>query len=267
MSETPHEMRCPPGVRRVFGFPDIHWAIRDPVAMAVAVKAHANFKPDLTVFGGDLVDAGPFARHPRMKYGEGDYDFIREELEPLKGFLDGIQKRTTRGRLAVVLGNHDDWVERWSLCHGMGTSLKGLRPVEYLLEGRPNTQVVPYGRLASDSPSFYHLHPSLIVVHGWAANKYAAATHLVRGSPYSVIFNHTHRMQSETITRCDGSVVQAMSAGCLTKKVPVYAHGGSPTGWVHGFWVAYLGRESYTLYSVVIDRGQCVLPDGTLIRA
>ena len=261
-----NEYCCPRGVRKVFGFPDIHWAVRDPQALAVATRAHALFRPDLTVFGGDLVDASPFARHPRRKYNEGDYDFISHELEPLRGWIDRVQDQTRGGRLAVLMGNHDDWLERWSIAAGIGHSLASLRPSVYLFGKRRSTQVVPFGRMAGNSPTFFMLTPTLIVVHGWVSNKYAAEAHLRMASPYSIVFHHTHRMEYLATTRCDGTVAVGMSPGCLTRKVPVYSHGGSPTGWVHGFWVAFLGKTSFTMYQVPIVEGVCVLPDGTSVK-
>lgn len=66
---------------------------------------------------------------------------------------------------------------------------------------------------------------------------------------------------------CDGKMVGAWSAGCLCARTPIYAHGGAPTEWSHGFWVAYIGRDSFTVYTVpIFDKGYAVLPDGKEVK-
>ena len=70
-------------------------------------------------------------------------------------------------------------------------------------------------------------------------------------------------------TRADpwtGDPVEAMNAGCLCKKSPLYRHDGSPTQWAHGFWIAFIGRRSFTIYPILINKGRAVMPDGKEIR-
>ena len=118
-----------------------------------------------------------------------------------------------------------------------------------------------------DRASAIVLHPKLICVHGWAATKYAAGWHREKSPLQSVIFNHTHRMQSDTLTYpTSDAPTTAMSAGCLCNRVPMYGITGSPTGWTHGFWVAYVGADSFTIYSVIINRGRAILPCGREVK-
>ena len=104
------------------------------------------------------------------------------------------------------------------------------------------------------------------MVHGWCANKYAAQRHLDLAKPYSIIYHHTHRAEMRFATMADGKLCQAMCAGCLCRKQPKYATNGQPSEWTHGFWVAYLGHKSFTMYPVTIVKGCAVMPDGKEIR-
>jgi len=36
----------------------------------------------------------------------------------------------------------------------------------------------------------------------------------------------------------------------------------NPTTWCHGFSLVYVGRRSWTEYTIAIDKGKCVLPSG-----
>lgn len=253
---------------RVFGYTDIHWASRSEAALKLARRAQAAFKPHKVVFGGDLLNAGPFARHPKISTDQdADYDLLETELNPIKRFIEGVETDTINKEIDIVMGNHDDWIERFCCRSGIGKALRSMRPSNYLTTGLKKVRVLPYGRLDHDRTAFLRLHPRLIVVHGWAENKFAADTHLQLAKPFSIIYHHTHRADQRMGTMADGKLVQAMCAGCLCKKQPIYAHGGKPTEWVHGFWVAYLGSKTFTMYSVPIwENHTCVLPDGQEIR-
>lgn len=252
---------------RVFGFPDIHWSDRDPGALAVAQAAHRAFRPDRTILMGDLLNCGPFSRHPKHKIDEDDqYDLLESELKPAAKFLDQVQRYTNQDTV-VLEGNHDEWIERWIMRTAGGRGLQSLRPSVFLSRGRERFRFIPYSRLSGARLGGVRLGNRLLAIHGWAATKYAAKRHLDLAKPYSIIFGHTHRFDYRVESMADGNVVEAMSAGCLCKRIPIYAHNGCPTEWTHGFWVAYLGHRSFSLYPVPIKRGCAVLPDGKEIHA
>ena len=111
----------------------------------------------------------------------------------------------------------------------------------------------------------------LMVVHGWSASKYCADKHLQMAKPYSVIYHHSHRAEQRTTSMADGRLVTALNAGCLCLKQPVYALSGMPTEWTTGFWVCYMGRNSFSLYSIpILGKGSkrfCIMPDGKEIKS
>jgi len=259
----------PGRARLVFGFPDLHWFNRDERAVAIATRAHALLKPETTVLGGDLWDATPFSRFGRKALEEMRHylTFAKDEMLPSSRWLSRIERHTDK--IVWLEGNHDDWISRW-IANTPGFDRLGEElirtPSTWMLEHHPKLSIVPFVR-ATDELSAYQLHPRLVTCHGWCANKYAARKHLDLSRSKSVIFHHTHRAQAD-VTRDphSGSIVEAVSAGCLCKRQPIWMH-GVPTDWVHGFWIAYIGRHSYTLFTVRIEMGRAVLPDGREVRA
>lgn len=254
-------------VIRWFGFPDIHWSDRDPGALAVAQAAHRAFRPDRTILMGDLLNCGPFSRHPKHKIDEDDqYDLLETELKPAARFLDKVQKYTKQDTVCLE-GNHDEWIERWIMRTDGGRGLQSLLPSRYLVRDRRNFRYIPYCKTTRGRLGGFMLSKRLLAVHGWATTKHAAKRHLDLAKPYSIIFGDTHRFDYRVESMADGNIVEAMSAGCLCKRIPIYAHNGCPTEWTHGFWVAYLGKTSFSLYPVPIKKGCAVLPDGQEIHA
>lgn len=253
--------------RKVFGYTDIHWSDRDEQALEVAMKAQRLFKPDISVIGGDLINAGPFSRHPKTKIdADEEYDLITTELDPANQFLNYVQKHT-RHHTFMLEGNHDEWVERWIVRTDAHGRFGSLLPSRYFTSNRKKFSYIPFTKLDGDRRGALQLTPQLLVVHGWATPKYAAQRHIELAKPYSIIYHHTHRYDNRIVPMYDGKLCEGMNAGCLCKKSPIYAHNGSPTEWVHGFWVAYLGSNSHTLYPVPIhESGFAVMPDGKEVK-
>ena len=79
---------------------------------------------------------------------------------------------------------------------------------------------------------------------------------------------NTHRADASIIQNIwsPGKVIQARSAGCLCKPIPLYGT-GRPVEWVNAFILGYLGRRSDTLYTIPIMDNRCILPDGKEVAA
>ena len=79
---------------------------------------------------------------------------------------------------------------------------------------------------------------------------------------------NTHRADASIVQNIwsPGKVIEARSAGCLCKPIPLYGT-GRPVEWVNAFILGYLGRRSDTLYTIPIMDNRCILPDGTEVAA
>lgn len=251
--------------RLVMVLPDLHVPHHDPAALGCVLKAYEALRPEEVVVLGDWLDCEAFSSHPRSSMGELiAHRFIDNEVAECVEILDSLQKY--RNHLAFVEGNHEQRVERWAAALGndLGKSLYELiSPAHLLSKGRSNFTWVGY----TSELAHYEIAPDLWALHGWSFAKNAARIHLDRAITVSIVYGHTHRQQSES--RRDpatGRILKSWSPGCLSKLQPIYRQ-NMPTTWVHGFSLVYVGESGWTEYTITIDRGSCVLPDGTEIKA
>ena len=94
---------------RWFGYPDMHMPDHDEDAVAVAMAAQREFKPDNVIVGNDLLNSDPFSRHPKQTVEDGTIlDFKATALDPANAFIDEVLKHT---KFTWFLeGNHDAWL-------------------------------------------------------------------------------------------------------------------------------------------------------------
>lgn len=253
--------------QKVFVLPDIHFHDRDKVAVAVAMKALAEFGPDTTVCLGDILHNEAFSAHPRSKLLKNAKELLSTELNGANGLLDQMQAHTKR-HTYFLEGNHEFRTERW--CAGLPQTVAEsvwdmIDPKKYLCANRKNFSWVPYKNSHSRRKNQVDLSPRLICVHGWVASANAGKDHLRKARGKSVIFGHSHRAEHVIMPGEDErETVEALNPGCLCNQRPEYADG--PTDWTHGIGIAYIGRKSHTLYGCKIEKGAVVLPSGKEVR-
>lgn len=247
---------------KVFFWPDIHWGCRDKRAMDVALQAFYHFEPKVNIFLGDLIDCTPFAKFAptTMKETTGD-GWVKGELEPAVAFLQSTMNNVFVKRTVFIEGNHEARIEK--ACSAGGRAMRAVYPlVSPKLHFSRFAEYIPWSRQRG-----LKISKDLYAIHGWTTQKHAARGHLERSRSRSVIYGHTHRFDHVAVQDpWSGKRIEAMSPGCLCELYPVWAKGGAPMDWTHGFAVAYIGRKSYTMYPVGIQNGSCVLPDGTEIK-
>jgi len=245
-------------------FGDVHIPYHNGPALEVFCQAAERTRPDLIVCLGDLLDCGQFSAHP-VTYGMEETDYV-EDLRVANELLDRLQ--ATCGRLVVVEGNHEYRLDRWAAgtTEGRG-AYSMLAPRIRLTKGRSKFTYVPYGSVTGRYPH-YQLNSRVIAVHGWSYARNATKNHLQISQGKSVIHGHTHRADTSIVQNIwsPGKVIQASSAGCLCRPIPLYGT-GRPVEWVNAFILGYLGRRSDTLYTIPILEGRCILPDGTEVAA
>ncbi len=248
----------------MLAFGDVHIPHHNPRAVEVFCRAAERIKPDLIVCLGDLLDCGQFSVHPPT-YGVPESDY-NEDLKRANALLDRVQRCCRR--LAMVEGNHEYRLDRWAAATAEGRGAYSLlAPRIQLSKGRSHFSYVPYGSADGRYPH-YAINSRIIAVHGWSHAKEATRAHLQISQGRTVIHGHTHRADAHMTQNIwsTGRIIEARSAGCLCKPVPLYGT-GRPVEWVNAFIIGYLGRRSDTLYTVPIMHDRCILPDGTEVAA
>jgi len=250
--------------KTVLAFGDVHIPYQQPGAVEVFCRVAERLRPDLVVCLGDLLDCSQFSRHPPT-YGLLETEYAAD-LDTAIALLDRLQ--ATCDRLVIIEGNHEYRIDRWAAATAKGRGAYSmLAPRVRLTASRPGTTYVRYGSASGRYPH-YRLNNRIVAVHGWSYARNATKQHLAISQGRSVIFGHTHRADASIVQNVwsPGRVVQARSAGCLSKTIPLYGT-GRPVEWVNAFILGYLGRRSDTLYTIPVMGDRCILPDGTEVRA
>lgn len=257
----------PKGYHLVLVLPDLHIPYHDEAALSCVLKAHAYLKPNRTIILGDWLDAEAFKSFESKSVIEmRAHDFKSDEIEPCKKVLDKLQANT---RLLVYIeGNHEFRIEKTAASassKGFSAIYSLVSPKELLREGRSNFIWVPYHKKLSH----YKITQDLWAFHGWSHSKHVAETHLNFLMSVSGVFGHVHRQQSAVRrNKATNKPVKAWTPGCLSKLQPLWDT-QTPTDWVHGFSIIYVKNDEshWFEYTITIENGVCVLPDGKLIRA
>lgn len=260
--------------------PDMHVPYQDNAAIHCVLQAVKIWKPNEIVIAGDMLDAAAFSSHPLKSMAElAAHRFIEDEVAPANWLLDQLQGPKRDRALRIVEGNHEYRIERCALSLGgsVGQAMYRMLSPRRLLGrrmdadgveqgARKDFKWIPYMPKAA-AHSHYKITKDLIAVHGWSIAKHAAATHLAVVRSCSICFGHVHRFQHvQSRDPLTNRPLHSWSPGCLSQLNPLFmAH--NPNEWVHGFTQIYVGKDSWTPCHVHIDRGRCVLADGTQIYA
>ena len=253
-----------PHSKTLLAFGDVHIPHQQSAAVEILCHVAERLRPDTIVCLGDLLDCGQFSVHPPT-YGMPETEYV-DDLAMANRLLDRLQAACKR--LVILEGNHEHRLDRWAAATAEGRGAYSmLAPRARLMEGRTSATYVRYGSADGRYPH-YRLNGRIIAVHGWSYARDATRQHLLISQGMSVIHGHTHRADASIVQNIwsSGKVVQARSAGCLCKTIPLYGT-GRPVEWVNAFILGYLGRRSDTLYTIPVLDGRCILPDGSEVRA
>lgn len=207
---------------------DIHGAIKSKRACDACIDFTRDFKPDITVIGGDLWDFSAI----RTNADENDRSVsMREDYEMgaefAKAFLIGKERRY------LMLGNHD--VRCWRLAESPDAVKADLAErmigdIKALARGL-KAPIVPY----DSREGVVHIG-HLKVIHGYHCGMSACATHArIYGN---CVFGHTHSIESFQVPGLEQR--EARAIGCLCDLNPDYASAKTgklrwANGWVAGF--------------------------------
>lgn len=224
-------------------------ALHDMKAIDAMFKFASDFKPDVFILGGDVIDAGCVSHHNHGKPGlteglrliddvTGAHTHIIKRVEDLKP-----------SELVYITGNHCAWLDQ--LTHLM-PALEGIISLKALLK-LDKWKLIPQG-------GTYDLG-KLTFLHGdQLSGGENAAKNAVIMYERSVRFGHYHTHQTfaktSPIEYKNGKT--GMAVGCLCKKSPGYGK-GKPNKWCSGFLCGYvLPNGNFNDFHTNIINGQFV---------
>lgn len=234
----------------------------DRRAISIAIQLAAKYLPDVTVWGGDILDlaewSDKFVRSPDMRY-------CTQPAIVEASWTIGQTRQYSQEQI-VMLGNHDIRMEDAISNHL--SQVYFLRPANKLQS--PPILSVPYLLALEDMDvqyisnypdGVYYVNDALAVVHGDKARSplggTAAAT--LNDSLVSKVFGHAHRRElvSKTLWyHGEPKVVEAFSPGTVGKidgSIP--GSEGEPT-WQQGVAFVEYDDEGYNADLIPIENGR-----------
>lgn len=215
--------------------------LHDLKAWQTVVKFAADFKPDVWILGGDMLDCGAISHHTKHKPGQTEgLRLVNDAAEGRAVFIAPVE-RLAKERVYFI-GNHEHWLD--DLRDEM-PALEGLVDVRTLL-GLQGWQVVPQG-------DAYHLG-KLTFIHG---DTLSGGEHVAKSAVIhyerSMRFGHFHTYQTYTKTSPlhYKHAKTGMAVPCLCGKMPSYGK-GRPNRWVQGFCYGWVHDNGHFNDHVVI---------------
>ena len=217
-------------------------------------------------------EGAPAARAPQLSQKAGVYGKIETRYPRLDGtanpwIMSTLYNKAYKSQPVTVETEFETSRTAGAVVMKISGIERSEVPPRIQVQGGVLTVYVPYGSADGRYPH-YRVNSRIIAVHGWSYARHATKNHLQISQGKSVIHGHTHRADACIIQNIwsPGKIVQARSAGCLCKPIPLYGT-GRPVEWVNAFILGYLGRRSDTLYTIPIMDNRCILPDGAEVTA
>ncbi len=234
--------------------PDVHSYERDKKSVKLLMRAaellNKRYKVTKVVQLGDLLECGIISSHGSSSVTENVPQYSEEIEWAVKDFWNPLMKACPDANYYALMGNHENRLDKY-LVKVMGKSeLAAQIYNDYLpikLYEEMGIHVTPYAR-ANVPENILQLFPGLICIHGWSTAANAAKAHgdaLYGG--HSVIFGHTHRMQSDVRRHpLTNKYIRSYSFGSLAK-VSMKWHGGNPMNHTLGFGLVFTYGDDFVV--------------------
>lgn len=226
-------------------------ALHDEKAWKAVLAFAKDFKPDIWILGGDMLDCGVISHHNHGKPGATEgLKLIADAKEGRELFIEPVEDIVgPKGELVYMIGNHEDWLTDLT---DKIPALEGLIDVDSLLKLK-RWKIVPQGQA--------YILGKLTFVHGdTVKGGEHVAKNAVVNYERSIRFGHHHTFQVYTKNSALNykNAKTGIAVPCLCNKDPKYGE-GAPNRWVQGFNYGYVDTGSYSDYVVVILDGRCVV--------
>jgi hypothetical protein len=233
-------------------------ALHDERAMDVALQFASDFKPDVLLLTGDILDCAAISHHNSNKPGRTEGMRIMDDAQGLNtNFINPLNHIMGKKQKVWIDGNHEAWL--YDLEDAMPGLIGLLQPAQLLnLDGY---HVVPEG-------GHFDLG-KLTFVHG---NQLSGGEHIAKSAvtswERSIRFGHHHTYQVYTKTTPVHNKLgkTGIAVPCLCTKDPKYGE-GKANRWVQGINYGYVFNDgSYADDVALITTGRMVA-NGKIYRS
>jgi predicted phosphodiesterase len=236
---------------------DLHIPHTDWKALSAVEKYISNERWDYIIYLGDFLDLDHISSYnsdsPRKTEGKRilhDYAIANKVLDKHQKL---VRKHNKNGAFVLLSGNHSARLEKLldkiPQLEGLIELKNGLKLEERnfkFVDNFPNGEVYYLGNLLLTHGNYTSLHHAKKMVESYG----------------SVLYGHTHQIQSHTRTRFNKKEIDiGQSIGCLCEYDQPYIK-GKPTSWVKSFAVVYFDDNIFNIYPVIIWEDKFVSPSG-----
>jgi len=215
------------------------------VSHELAMQYVIDTKPELIVYGGDLLDfscISSWNKNRPLLIENQRYD---EAIEMGRKEMGRLRKACPNSKIVFIEGNHEDRVARWvEAIPALEGKVNFIEDMKFADEG---IEAIPFGGV--------YKHGHLAYLHGVYYNKYYARSTLEQMGD-NCIFGHAHKMQIWTQRlHFDTEPHIAIGCPCLTDVDPAWKR-GKPTNFLNGFAIIeYKNDSDFSAYIAVIING------------
>jgi hypothetical protein len=220
--------------------------LHDMKAWNVVNEFAKDFKPDVFIHGGDMLDCGVISHHNKKKPGNVEgLRLLADAEEGYKTFIQPIQAK----KKVYIIGNHEDWLNDLIV---ETPALEGIIDIRKLLKLDDWTVIDQGGVFNLGKLTFLHGD----TVKGGEHVAKAAVINYERNVRFG--HHHTAQLYTKTSPIAYKNAKTGMAVPCLCTKDPKYGE-SKPNRWMQGFIYGYVGEGSFNDYMTVIVDGKATI--------
>lgn len=220
--------------------------LHDMKAFEAVLAFAQDFKPDVWIHGGDMLDCGVISHHNKKKPGNTEgLRLLSDAKEGRDSFITPVESLAKD--LVYFTGNHEDWLNDLVI---EIPALEGMLEVKSLLK-LDRWKVIPQGKMYN----LGHLH----FVHG---DQLKGGEHIAKAAVISMEesirfgHHHTHQVYTKTSPVDKKLAKTGVAVPCLCTKDPKYGE-SAPNRWVQGFNFGYVDHSgTFNDYVAIIIDGK-----------
>lgn len=224
--------------------------LHDPKAFGAAYEFLKDFKPDVLILGGDILDCGAISHHNKGAKRSTEGLRLLADAEECRANVLGPLEALKAKKQVYIVGNHEDWIE---------DLIEENPGIEGLVDLKPMLKLDSWQVLGQGS--YYDLG-KLTFVHG---DQLSGGEHVAKAAVIawerSIRFGHHHTYQVYTkVSPIHEKLGRTgIAVPCLCSKGPKYGE-GKANRWVQGLnWGYVLPDGSYYDYVSIITNGRMVV--------
>lgn len=232
--------------------------LHDKKAMKVALEFVYDFKPDVVILGGDILDCGCIAHHNHGKPGKVEgMRLLKDAFDCNRDFIDPINAMCPNADKRYIIGNHEDWIQD---LNDVVPGIEGIINVNTLLHLN-DWKVIPQGEY-TELGKLTYCHGDQIKGGEFCSKQAVIAFE----SNTRFGHHHTYQVYAKQSVKDYKQAKTGVAVPCLCTRKPHYGE-GNPNRWQQGFGYGYVHSDgTFNDFVSIIVNGKTVA-NGKLYKA